>query len=326
MGTGSGLWQAAAAVLLGVSTSAMASLGPYEHGAGIKSMGNGGVSYAFGEEATIIGANPAIAAGLDARNDLGVSFFLPSPYGEFRGNLFGPNEGYEAKGQRVYPIPQGGLIRHPNEHWTVGVSLFSAGLGPDYERSPYARFGGGPRSSLTLVSAGAVLAAAWRPVPEHAFGLSLNPGCQTIEIKGLEFLQNTLPVLLQSETPSKTTNQGVDGAFTIGATIGWHGLIAPTLAGGLSYRSKTFSQRHDDYRGVIPDRGKLELPAIWGGGLAWMPVSWMTLAFDYQRYEFASEKALGNPLARLQQGHLLGSQDGPGFGLKDQEAYKFGAT
>ena len=49
-----------------------ASLGPYEHGAGIKSQGAGGISYAFGEESTVISINPAIAAALDTRFDIGV--------------------------------------------------------------------------------------------------------------------------------------------------------------------------------------------------------------------------------------------------------------
>ena len=249
---------------------------------------------------------------------------MPTPYGEFENNLLGPNERYKADGQTVYPIPQGGLIRHLDPRWTFGVTLFSAGLGPDYVRSPYARFGAAARSSLTLVSSGANLAIAWKPTQDHALGLAVNPGYQIVTVKGLQFAQNTLPLLRQSETPGKTTNQGADGAFTLGATVGWHGLLAPTLAGGLSYRTKTWSQRHHEYRGLIPDQGRLELPAIWGGGLAWMPVEWATLAFDYQRFEFASEKALGNPISRLSEGKLLGSNDGPGFGLRDQEAYKFG--
>ena len=311
-------------VNLFMASNAMASLGPYEHGAGIKSQGAGGISYAFGEEATVISANPAIAAALDDRVDVGVNLFIPAPRAEFEGNLFGRNQGYDASGQRIYPIPQGAFVRHLSEEWTLGVSLFSAGLGPDYEQSPYARFGGASRSSLTLISSGAVIAAAWRPREDQALALSINPGYQIIEVKGLQFLQNTLPLLRVSETPRRTTDQGKDGRYTIGATIGWHGLLAPTIAGGISYRTKTYTQRHKEYRGLIPDRGRLELPAIWGGGIAWMPIGSLTLAFDFQRFELSDERALGNPFSRLAEGHFLGSKDGPGFGLRDQDAYKFG--
>ena len=143
---------AAAIAGLGLAAPTPASLGPYEHGAGIKSQGAGGISYAFGEESTVISANPAIAAALDPRNDVGVSLFLPTPVGEIEGNLFGRAERHVAKGQRIYPIPQGGLIRHLSPTWSFGAALFSAGLGPDYQDSPYQRFGGAPRASLTLIS------------------------------------------------------------------------------------------------------------------------------------------------------------------------------
>lgn len=309
-----------------LSVPALASLGPYEHGGGIKSQGAGGISYAYGEESAVLAFNPAIAAALDRRNDLGVSFFFPKPVGEIVGNLLGPDQRSVADGQTIYPIPQGGLVRHLDERWSVGLALASAGLGPDYPDSPYARFGGAARSSLTLVSAGAVLAVAFRPHPDHALGLSLNPGYQTIEVEGVQFLGSELPVLRTSDTPRQTTNQGPDGSPTFGASLGWHGLIVPSLAAGLAYRTKTWTERHSEYRGLIPDRGSLELPAIWGGGLAWMPARWITLAADYQRYELGNERALANPIARLALGERLGSKSGPGFGFRDLNAYKFGAT
>lgn len=307
-----------------VGLAADASLGPYEHGAGIKSQAAGGISYALAEEATPISYNPALAASLEDRNDVGMSLFAPKPVGALEGNLLGFDERYEADGQKLYPIPQGGLVRRLGARWTAGVSLFSAGLGPDYVRSPYQRFGGGRRASLTLVSSGASLVLAWRPHSDHALGFALNPGYQVINVTGLQFLDNELPPFGASATPGRTSDQGYDGSLNVGATFGWHGLIAPNLAGGLSYRSKTWAQRHHEYRGLLPNRGSLELPAIWGGGLAWMPTQRLTLAFDFQRYEFESERALGNRFANLDRGNPLGTKNGPGFGFRNLDAYKFG--
>lgn len=263
---------------------------------------------------------------MDERYDLGVNVFMPTPRGSFEGNLLGPDESYDAKGQRYYPIPQGGMIRRLGEQWTLGFSLFAAGLGPDYERSPYTRFGGGPRASVTLISSGVASALAWQPHPDHAIGFSLNLGYQVLRVEGLEFAQNTLPLLRVSETPDKTTNQGYDGRPNIGASVDWHGLLAPGLAAGVAYRSKSWADRHRDYRGLLPDRGSLELPAIWGGGIAWMPVSRLTLAYDFQRYEFAEERATGNRFASLQAGNMLGSKNGPGFGYRNLNAHKFGVV
>lgn len=312
-------------LLLAFSPQPRASLGPYEHGSGIKSQGAGGVSYAFGEESTPIALNPALAAALDDRNDLGIDFVFPKAAGTFEGNLLGPDETYKADGQKLYFIPQGGLVRHLNEHWSSGLSLFAAGLGPKYTNNPFQRFGGGPQASLTLGSCGLALALAWRPHPDHAFGVSINPGYQTIRVVGAEFLGSELPLLRVSATPDKTSNQGYDGRPNIGATFGWHGLLAPGLAAGAGYRTKTWAERHRDYRGLLPDRGSLELPAIWGGGLAWMPNRSLTLAYDFQRYEFAGERALGNRIRNLG-GNQLGARNGPGFGFRNQDAHKFGLT
>lgn len=305
---------------------AQASLGPYEHGSGIKSQGAGGISYAYGEDAIPLVFNPALAATLDDRNDLGVSVFLPTPAGELEGNLLGFDDRYPGDGQTIYPIPQGGMVRRLDERWSFGVSLASAGLGPDYTRNPYQRFGGSPRSSLTFVSSGAALALAWRPQRDHAFGLAINPGYQLLRLQGLQFLDSELPPFGASDTPERTTDRGFDGSFTFGTTLGWHGLILPTVAGGLSYRSKTWTQKHRQYRGLLPDRGSLELPAIWGGGLAWMPTPALTLGVDFQRYEFEHERAFGNRFSNLSEGNFLGSKNGPGFGLKNLDAYKFGLS
>lgn len=304
-----------------------ASLGPFEHGNGIKSQGAGGVGYALGEESTALIANPALIAGMDRRSDAGASFFIPNPAGELEGNLLGPNREYRATGQRVYPIPQGGLVRHLDDRWSLGMSLFAAGLGPDYKDSPYQRFGGSQRSSLTLVSSGVSTALALRLTPEHAIAAAINLGYQVIRVEGVEFLGIGVPPVLQfSEQPDKVSNQGYDGRPTIGFTLGWQGLITPRLALGAAYRSKNWTPKHKDYSGLLPEAGRLELPAIWGLGLAWMPVSQLTLAADVQHYENEDEKALGNGIAQLRSGNLLGSDNGPGFGFKDQTAYKFGAV
>lgn len=77
---------------------------------------------------------------------------------------------------------------------------------------------------------------------------------------------------------------------------------------------------------MLPDQGRLNIPAIWGGGLAYTVSPALTVAVDVQRVEYASEPAFGNPLAQLAQGQLLGADAGPGFGWQDQNIYKLGIT
>jgi long-chain fatty acid transport protein len=299
--------------------AAHASLGIFEHGNGIKSCGLGGIVYGVGEEAVVLSANPAHAAALGSRYDVGVNVFLPMSTSRIRDNAIGPNDQTDNDGRRWYPIPQGGFTRVLNDRWTFGMAGYVAGLGPDYARNPYRRFGASPRGSLFLTSMGVANALAWQVDPQHAIGASLNLGYQSLNVKGLSFFG---PL---SGTPNRVSNQGEDGAATAGFSLGWKWQITPELAWGAGYRSKTWTEKHREYRGLIPDGGRLELPAIWGAGLAWTPIPDWTFAFDFQRYQYSSEGAFGNPIARLQPpDHLLGDKDGAGFGFKNQNAYKFG--
>lgn len=307
------------------TSSAQASLGIFEHGPGIKSQGAGGVSFAFGEDSNPISSNPALTAALGNRNDVGISVFLPEPHMRYRGNSLGPDERFDSDGQDVYPIPQGGFTRQVTPTVSMGFSLYTAGLGPDYTSSPFVRFGSAQRTSVTLVSTATAWTLAWKPRPSQAVGVSINPGYQMLRATGLQFLSGDAPQTRVSVKPDRITDMGFDGSLSMGAAIGWQGSITPSLSAGLSYRTKTWTQRHREYRGLLPDGGSLELPAIWGGGLAWTPTPAVILAVDYQRFEFSGERGFGNRIGNLLDGNLFGSKNGPGFGLMDTSAYKFGA-
>jgi len=309
-----------------VSTGALASLGPFEHGAGIKAMGAGGVSYVNAQETTALSANPAQATSLGHRYDLGLDVLLLHPDTRIEGNALGPDSRSASDGRRWYFIPQAGISVPLNERWTFGMTMLQAGLGPDYPESPYLRFGGARRASLTLGSGSVVSALAWRPTPRHSFGAGLIVGYQFLEVKGLQFLTSTDPQFRVSTHPDKVTNQGKDGAFSVGYTVGWTGEITPRVSAGIGYRSKSWTQKLDDYRGLLPDKGSLELPATYGVALAWRVRDPWTLAVEWQRYEYESERAFRNSLSELSQGHLLGSSSGPGFGWEDQNAFKLGVT
>lgn len=306
---------------------AAATLVIFEHGTGIKSMGAGGTGYAVAEEATAIPGNPAHAAALGNRYDVGIDVLSPLANARFEGNLFGPDQRFLNDRKRYFPIPQAAFTRQIDERWSWGMSMFTAGLGPDYKPSPYQRFGGAERANLMLGSAGVSTVLAVMPTPGHAFGVGLNLGYQLLRVQGLDFLAFRLPPFRVSEAPDRVTNQGRDDVFNIGFSLGWSGLLSENLAMGASYRSQTRTQKHHEYKGLLPEQGQLDLPAIWGLGLAYMPGPSWTLAFDYQRLENESVAAFGNRISNLlRDGNRLGSDQGPGFGLADQQAYKFGVS
>ncbi len=302
------------------SATSLASLGPYEPGNGIKAQGLGGITYAVGEETTALYGNPAHLFNLGERIDLGITFPTPIGQTEIKGNALAPDQSSKVAGRRFFYIPQGGFSRRLSERWMFGMTAFAAGLGTDFTSSPYERFGGSKRAALFLSSSGVATALAYQLTPRNVIGATLNLGYQTIEIEGFQFLAD--PAI--SENPDKVSNQGKDGAFNIGFNIGWLGKITDRLNAAVAYRSKTWAEKHDDYSGILPEQGRFEFPAIFGAGLAYDFTPQLTLAFDYQRYQYSSQKAFGHRIARLNQGNLLGSDNGPGFGLENQDAYKFG--
>lgn len=307
----------ALAVLL-VPAPAFATLGIFEHGNGLQSMGAGGVGYVSAGETTALAANPAHALALGERWDIGVDVFSPVANARYEGNAAGPDARYRTDAKRWWAIPQGGYVTRLSEDVAIGATVLSAGLGPDYPDSPYQRFGSAQRTSLKLGNASLVTALAWRPIPGHALGGSLNVGYQTLAIEGLEL------VLPLSESPGHVTNQGRDGAFAGGFTLGWRADLASWLSAGAAYRSKNWTQKHREYRGLVAEGGRLELPATYGGGLAVKPATGWTITLEAQRYEYRSSAALRNGIGQIGEGHLFGSDDGPGFGFHDQNAYKLG--
>lgn len=302
------------------SLPALATLGVFEHGNGIKSMGMGGVGYSFAGETTALAANPAHAITLKNRYDVGVDVFTPEAEASFEGNAAGPDESNLSDGRHWYAIPQGGYSHTLSDRWAWGLTVLSAGLGPSYDGSPYARFGGSNRAELNLASSSLVTALAYRATPDQSLGISLNTGYQVLSLEGMEFLAS--PAV--SVAPNRVTDQGKDGAFTLGYTLGWQGRINPWLSAGLAYRSKNWTERHKDYKGLISEGGRLELPAIYGGGITLKPAANWSVVLDVQRYHYRGEKALRNGIGKLAEGKKLGEKDGPGFGFSDQNAYKLG--
>ena len=303
---------------------AQASLGIFEHGNGIQSLGMGGVSYSYAGETTALGANPAHALSLGNRFDVGIDVFGATAKWMVRGNSLGPDDTYKSDGRSYYMIPQGGFSMRLNPDWAFGMTMLSAGLGPDYDGSPYARFPGADpdRLSLGLASTSVVSALAFRLTDDVSLGISLNTGYQVLSAKGLEFLANDMA----SVSADHVTNQGKDGVFTFGASAGFTWRIKPWLTAGAAYRSKNYNAQHDEYRGLVARGGKLELPSIYGGGFAIEPAKGLVVAIEAQRYTYRSEAAFGNGLEKFEQGEKLGGNDGPGFGFNDQNAYKLGVS
>lgn len=305
-----------AMLLLPMDASA-GGYGAYTHGYGIKSLGFAGLGFVLAEDTYTLASNPAGAVAMGERFDVGLDYENPHPSASVRGNLLGSDEEYASRA-RLFFVPQIGASMAVSERASIGATAFFAGFGTDYKRSPFERFGGDSRITLGIAQAGVSAALGYLVAPRHALGLSLNLSYQVIELKGGDVFA------LISQDREHFSNQGKEGSFGAGFTLGWLGAITPELTGALSYRSKTWSQRFDDYAGLLPDRGRFDFPAIYGGGLSWEFVPGWMAAFEFQRVLYAAELATGNEFRDFIFGPRLGSKDGPGFGWNNQNIYKYG--
>lgn len=309
------------ALLVSAASPAFATLGVFEHGNGINSMGMGGVTYSYATETTTLGANPAHALSLGNRWDFGADYFWANAEGRYVGNALGDEQVYESDGRSWYQIPQGGYSRRLNDRWALGITILNAGLGPDYAGNPYERFGGASnRATLYLASSSIVTALAYQLTDVFSVGANVHVGYQELSVQGLQFLDNSA----SSVSPGHVTNQGKDGVFTWAAGVGFTWQATPWLTVGAAYKSKNHNKGHDEYRGLVADGGTLELPSIFGGGFTIKPIKPLVVVLEAQRLTYRSEAAFGNGLDKLLDGKQLGSRDGPGFGFKDMNAYKFG--
>lgn len=305
----------------GVSLQAHAALGPYLHGHGVKSSGFGGIGIATGEESTVITANPALIGVIGQRFDLSLDVAQPSAKGSIRGNAAGPDERYETDLHSVLVVPSGGFIVDFDGPWSMGMTIALAGLGLDYDNdNPYERFGGGSDAEISLAQSGILTSLAYNLSDDHVVAASLNIVYQTLSVKGVT------PFAIASQSPTKVSNTGRDGSMGLGFGLGWYKQFGPDWSFGLAYRSKTWTKRHSEYAGLLPEQGKLELPAHYGVGVAWKPVPWVTLAVDLMRYEYTQETVFANGVEKFNQGIPFGADNGPGFGFRDQNVYKFGAA
>lgn len=303
-----------------------ATLGVFEHGSGIKSLGEGGISYVAGGETTAIAANPALALALGNRYDIGMDELTPDERTTVSGNSLGPDRTYDSNAHHFYPIPQGGLTRRLAPGWAAGATLYAGGLGPDYSESPYARFAApsnasrSQSASLTLKISGLSMVLAHEVLPGQSLGLAVNVQHEALNAQGLSTFGTF------SESPGNVSDVGKHGAWGGSLCLGWDGRITPWLEAGLSYRSKSWSEKIRAYRGLLPDQGLLELPAIYGGALAFKPLPGLQVAVEFVRSEYGARNAFGNSIGLLSEGRLLGSSDGPGFGWTNQNAYKLGVS
>ena len=155
----------------------------------------------------------------------------------------------------------------------------------------------------------------------HTIGVSVNYNVQRVKVNGLQNFDTDE----FTSAVGAVTNRGYGYSTGWGATIGYVGNIWDNLNVGVVYRPKTTMTKFHKYRGFFSEHGKFDIPQKVSAGIAYRVMPCLVVAFDFEWLNWKQIKALANNLLQSDGSlTLLGLNNGPGFGFKDQYFYRLG--
>jgi len=286
---------------LAIAGSALATQGTFPHGYGVKAEGMGGASIALPQDALAGANNPAGMLLVGARADIGGAFLQVDNGAKFAGTTY---DGASEKS--LYIIPQMGFNYLLGADTSLGLSVVGNGVGTAYGSQ---NVGGmqSPKSELKQMVG--TLSLAHRIAPGHSLGLGLVLASQRLAING---------------TASLGLPDGHDSSYGAGLSLGWVGELAPGLNLGATYASKVRMGKLDQFKGLLADGGRMDIPEHYGAGFAYRFGN-TTIAGDLKRINWNDVDSLGNAGVGTASG-APGTANGPGFGWRNQTVWRIGVS
>ena len=345
-----------------------ATNGYFTHGSGTKNKGMAGAGIAMPEEAMAISNNPASALIVGERFDVGAALFNPNrsyttSASQAQGNggafTIGPNSLDSAREYFVIPhiartwelteesawgvafYGRGGM----NTRWEGGTATFDpdGAQGPAPVMTLPGTFGSG-RAGVDLSQAFLDLTYARQMSENFSAGISLVAVTQVFEAEGLEaftgFTQSFVDGIFATGMPGAAPNltgNGHESSFGVGAKIGFHTNLSPSLMLAGMYQTEIGMSEFDEYADLFAESGSFDIPANLKLGLTFKTSNNMALSFDVEQTWFSDIASVGNPMANLftcpsangftstDTSGCLGGANGAGFGWDDMTTYKLGA-
>lgn len=306
-----------ATILLSFSTiPAFATNGLAPIGLGMEHRSLGGAATGYAANTSSLASNPANTSFVEDGYDVGLELFQPKRSASFNGKAFGmPSDvTYDGNGKQNFFIPEGSYKRSLKQ-FDFGIAVYgNGGMNTSYEKNP--NFGTG-KAGVDYQQLFVAPTFSYKLNAHNAIGISANLVYHKFKAEGLHNFDNTQ----FSAHPGLVTNNGYDSATGIGASIGWHGKIAPNLSLGVAYRSKVSMGKLDQYSGLFANAGEFDVPAALSAGFAWQAAPNTLIVGDVQKISYSDVAAIGNSSHKPVQ---FGGKDGPGFGWKDVTAVKLG--
>ncbi|MFY9317868.1 MAG: outer membrane protein transport protein [Burkholderiales bacterium] len=314
---------AAATVAALAPAAAFATTGYFQHGYGLKAQGMGGVGIALPQDALAPATNPAGLGFIGSRADVGLLWFQPDRESQITGNAFpGVNGNYDGNGRKGFLIPEFGISRSFGQNLAVGLAVYgNGGMNTTYKTSPFTGFGGSSPAGVDLTQIFIAPTLAYKPVPNHSFGVSLLYAYQVFSADGLN------PFAAGSVSPGNVTGRGDDTSTGWGLKLGWTGKITDAVTLGVTYQTKMNMENFDKYKGLFAEGGGFDIPETYGLGIAVKATPKLTIAGDIQQINYAGVPSVGRPVDCFFAGTcMLGASNGPGFGWRDTTVYKLGVS
>lgn len=327
-----------ACISFGISMPADAFL------ASVKTLGMAATGIAYPQDALAGAFNPAGAVEICDRVDIGLTWAQDRGHSRVHGNgldaiapihaLLGGNVNGTFNGFKQSNAwnPDFGINKRLgcDNEWAVGLVVFNRNHNKTTYDTPFVLLGTSP-AGLEYIQETASAVIAYRVNESHNIGLNINLQGQRVKLNGLENVADAKFPLLTSVHPDHVTNKGYAYSFGWGVTLGWQWHVIDGVTIGLTYQPKTSMSKLKKYDGVF-HKGKLDVPAIYSGGIAWRFCDCATAAFDVQHYDWHGVRNLRKPLlhkeeidgVEVESLEPLGSKNGPGFGFRNQTFYRFG--
>ena len=284
--------------LAGLAGSAYATNGYFSHGYGMKAKGMAGASTTNTEDAFFGANNPAAAAFVGNRIDLGVDLFSPIREATME-NWGGPGMNVSVESDDSYHlIPEFGYNRMVNNNLALGVTVYgNGGMNTHYsEVMPGTNLFGAPGAlGIDLMQLVIAPTLAYKVAPNHSIGISPLIGYQLFKADGL----------------GGPTSEH-DDSFGYGVRVGYLGKITPTITVGAAYSSEINFEAFDKYNWLFLENGDFDLPENYNLGVAWQATPAVKLALDYQRINYGEVAAVGAPASA------------GGFGYDNIDVWKLG--
>jgi long-chain fatty acid transport protein len=232
-------------------------------------------------------------------------------------------------GRGLFLAPHVGYARRTKAGNAYGIALYgNGGMNTSYPASAGGGagtfYGGSTGINLEQLFVAPTYAGKWNA--KSAWGISPIFVYQRFEAKGL----SNFGSMVADGTPDNLTNRGVSTSTGFGVRLGLQTSATPKLTLGAAYQPKIKMSRFDKYSDLFAQRGRFDIPANGSVGLAYKTGPDAVVAFDIQEILYSKVASVGNPFSNLAKGlagdpsYLLGADNGPGFGWRDETVYKLG--